>query len=93
MSGIEIDPDIVNLYYEMKLRSAHKYATFKIENKKRTVIDILGDPAKTESKEDDEILFDELKSTLTSEPRYILYDFGFTNSRGEKVHKLAFIFW
>ena len=93
MSGIEVEPDCTALYNDMKLRSIHKYATFKIENKKRIVIDILGDPAKTESKEDDEILFDQLKSTLTLEPRYILYEFGFTNSRGKQVQKLAFIFW
>ena len=93
MSGIEVEPGCATLFNEMKLRSIHKYATFKIENKKRIVIDIRGDPANTESKEDDEILFDELKSTLTLEPRYILYDFGFTTNKGRKVNKLAFIFW
>ena len=77
----------------MKLRSTHKYATFKIENKKKIVVDILGDKAVTESKEDDEILFDELKSRLTLEPRYILYDFGFTTNKGRKVNILALIFW
>ena len=93
MSGIEVEPAITSLYNEMKLRSTHKYATFKIENKKKIVVDILGDKAVTESKEDDEILFDELKSTLTLEPRYILYDFGFTTNKGRKLNKLAYIFW
>ena len=93
MSGIEVEPAITSLYNEMKLRSTHKYATFKIENKKKIVVDILGDKAVTESKEDDEILFDELKSRLTLEPRYILYDFGFTTNKGRKVNILALIFW
>ena len=93
MSGNEVEYECTALFNEMKLRSTHKYATFKIVNKKKTVIDVLGDPADTESKEEDEVKFDELKSTLTLEPRYILYDFGFTNKEGRKVNKLALIFW
>ena len=77
----------------MKCRSTHKYVTFKIIDEKEIVVDIRGDPADTESKEDDEVIFDELKSTLTLEPRYILYDFGFFNKEGRKLNKVAFIFW
>ena len=93
MSGVEVDEECKSLFDDMKLRSTHKYATFKILKKKEIVVDILGDPAVTETKEDDEVIFDQLKSTLTLEPRYILYDFGFTTSRGKMVKKLAFIFW
>ena len=93
MSGIEVDPDIVTLFNEMKLRSTHKYATFKIVNKKRVEIDVQGEPAKTEDKESDKEKFVELKALLTKEPRYILYDFGFTNKEGRIIKKLAFIFW
>ncbi len=93
MSGIEVDDEIPSLFNEMKLRSTHKWATFKIENKKKVVVDVLGDPCKTEDKEADKIQFDELKGKLTKEPRYILYDFGFTNSEGRKIGKLGFIFW
>lgn len=93
MSGIQVDDDVRPLFNDMKLRHSNKYATFKIEDKKTIVIDIRGDPADTESKEDDEAIFDDLKSTLTLEPRYILYDFGFTNKDGKKIKKLAFIFW
>ena len=77
----------------MKLRSTHKWATFKIENKKKVVEDEKGDPCKTESKEEDKTCFDELGEKLGKEPRYILYDFGFTNKEGRKINKLAFIFW
>lgn len=77
----------------MKLRSTNKYATFKIVNKKKVEIDARGEPAKTEDKDDDKTKFAELRALLTNEPRYILYDFGFTNKEGRKINKLAFIFW
>lgn len=93
MSGIEVDPEIVTLFNDMKLRSVNKYATFKIVNKKRVEIDVKGDPAKTEDKEEDKTQFGTLAAILTNEPRYILYDFGFTNKEGRKINKLAFIFW
>lgn len=93
MSGIEVDADVTTLFNEMKLRSIHKYATFKIENKKKVITDVKGDPNATEDKDADKASFDELKGTLTKEPRYILYDFGFTNKEGRKINKIAFIFW
>ena len=93
LSGIEIDSEIPTLFNEMKLRSTHKYATFKIEAKKKVTIDVTGDPKATDTKEKDKESFEELKSHLTNEPRYILYDFGFTNKEGRLINKLAFIFW
>ena len=93
MSGIEIDSEITEKFNDMKLRSTNKWATFKIEKKKKIVLDKIADPNKTEDKEADKACFEELKTKLTSEPRYILYDFGFTNKEGRKINKLAFIFW
>ena len=93
MSGIEVDSEIPTLFNEMKLRSIHKYATFKIENKKKVVVDNLADPCKTENKDDDKVQFNALGETLLKEPRYVLYDFGFTNKEGRIINKLAFIFW
>ena len=93
MSGVEVDEEVVSLFNDIKLRSIHKYATFKIENKKSIKPDILGDPQKTEAKDDDKTRFEALKEQLGKEPRYILYDFGFTNKEGRIIHKLAFIFW
>ena len=93
MSGIEVDEQIPALFNEMKLRSTHKYITFKVEKKKKVIIDVLGDPEKTENREADKQSFDELKATLQNEPRYILYDFGFTNKEQRKINKIAFIFW
>ena len=87
--------EVGTLFNEMKLRSTNKYAFFKIENKKKVVVDELGDPCATETKEDDKKQFDAMKEKVTAsnEPRYILYDFGFTNKDGRIIKKIAFIFW
>ena len=93
MSGIQVDAEINGLFNDMKLRSTHKFAFFKIEVKKKIVVDVCGDPCLTEAKEEDEAQFNKMKEQLSKEPRYILYDFGFTNKDGRKINKLAFIFW
>ena len=93
MSGIEVDPAVTMLFNAIKLRSAHKWATFKIENKKKVILEEQGEPKETTDFESDKACFEELKAQLTSEPRYILYDFGFTNKEGRVIKKLAFVFW
>lgn len=93
MSGIEVDDEIATLFNDMKLRSTNKYAIFKIENKKKIVIDYKADPNPTEDAEKDKECFDDLIKRLTNEPRYILYDFGFTSKEGRKIKKLGFLFW
>ena len=93
MSGIETDPDVTTEFNEMKLRQTHKFMTFKIEKKKKIVVDQKGEPLKTESKEEDKEAFKVMTALLEKEPRYILYDFGFTNKEGRKIGKIAFIFW
>ena len=93
MSGIEVNADVLSIFNDMKLRQIHKYATFKIVGKKTVQVDSKGEPEKTEDKDADKRRFDELKGLLGKEPRYILYDFGFTNSEGRIIQKLAFIFW
>ena len=93
MSGIQVDAEINGLFYDTKLRSTHKFAFFKIEGKKKIIVDVRGDPCITEAKEEDEAQFNKMKEQLSKEPRYILYDFGFMMKDGRKVNKLAFIFW
>ena len=58
-------------------------------------VDAKSEPKKTEDGEKDKESFDELKDKLVAlnEPRYVLYDFGFTAKGGRKLTKLAFIFW
>ena len=94
MSGIEIDGDIPTLFNDMKLKSTHKYALFKIEGKKKIVLDECGDPKSTGSREEDKACFVEMMAKLTNEPRYILYDFDFPMKKdGRTLKKLGFIFW
>lgn len=93
MSGIDIDPDVATLFNDMKLRAIHKWATFKIKNKKEVVIDQTGEPDKTDDRDNDKKCFHEMVKSLTDEPRFILYDFGFTNKEGRVIKKLAFLFW
>ncbi len=93
MSGIEIDDEIPSLFNDIKLGHTHKWATFKIENKKKIIVDELGDACTTEDRAADKVCFDVMKSYLSKEPRYVLYDFGFTIKDGRKLNKLAFIFW
>lgn len=94
MSGIEIDSEIPSLFNDIKLRSTNKWVSFEIQNKKKIVVSEKGEKAVTEDKEDDRVQFEQLKGKLDpAHPRYILYDFGFTNKEGRKIKKIAFIFW
>lgn len=93
MSGIVVEQEVTDLFNEVKLRHTHKWVLFKIEGKKKVIIDEKGDAKSTDDKVADKECFDELKAKLTQEPRYILYDFGFKNKEGRQIEKLAFIFW
>lgn len=95
MSGIAIDEEVTSLYNDVKMHKKHKYVTFCIEKEKKVIVDAKVDPKKTEDKEEDKACFEDLKQTLVdlNEPRYVLYDFGFTAKGGRKLTKLAFIFW
>lgn len=93
MSGIEIDPAITKLYNDIKIGHTNKWATFKIENKKKIVIDQTGEPNPTTTKEEDKESFLEFIKQIGEEPRYAVYDFRFTSSEGRLLEKLAFLFW
>lgn len=92
-SGIPISTETVQVFNSMKLKSTHKYALFKIEDRKEVQVEVVGDKVFTDTTEQDKQEFGKLKALLTKEPRYILYDFGFTNKENRKITKLAFIFW
>ncbi len=93
MSGVEVDPEINTLFNDIKTRKTNKWATFKIENKKKITVAEVGEKCTTDNKDDDKVQFDIMKAALGKEPQYILYDFGFTLKDGRKINKLAFIFW
>ena len=90
-TGIEIDPEVVALFNDIKSKHTYKYAAFKIVNNKIVVDkELFSDPKLTETKEDKEF-YDELvtKLKLIEEPRYIVYDLGLKNEEDQ----LALIFW
>eukprot|EP00731_Ephydatia_muelleri_P027838 Em0019g711a len=94
MSGIEVDPSVVSLFNDMKIRHSHKFAVFRIEKKKTIVLDFAADADETTDREGDKKRFQEASALLkTAEPRYVLYDFRFTTKEGRLMNKLAFIFW
>lgn len=95
MSGITADDNVKLLYNDVKMKSTHKWVTFKItDDKKSIVVDKVGEPKDTETKEEDGCCFDEVKDMMVvEEPRYIIYDFGFTIKGGRKIKKIALIFW
>lgn len=95
MSGIAIDEEVTSLYNDVKMKQTNKYVTFRIEKEKRVVVDEKAEQCKTEERDEDSKQFEELKTKLVelNEPRYVLYDFGFTAKGGRKLSKLAFIFW
>ncbi|XP_038050943.1 cofilin-like isoform X2 [Patiria miniata] len=90
MSGMEVDEEVSTIYNDMKLRKTLKWITFKLENKKKIIKDQSAEPNDNYG---DKTQFDEMKAKLTSEPRYILYDFKFDSKEGRKINKIAFIFW
>ena len=97
-SGIQVDPQVGEIYNEVKMRrKLYKYLIFNIKNKESIELFDQGETlAKaTESREDCSVHFEQLKAQLISckEPRYVLYDFGFTMKDGRKCEKIAFIFW
>ena len=92
-SGVTVDPEAITVYEYMKMYHTNKFATFKIENKEKVVVDIKGDQKLTKTKEEDKACFQGMMNHCQSEPRYIVYELGFTSSTGEKIEKLAFIVW
>ena len=95
MSGIAIDEEVTTLYNDVKMKQTNKYVTFRIEKDKMVIVDEKGDACKTDDRDVDKEQFELLKAKLIdlNEPRYVLYDFGFTAKGGRKLTKLAFIFW
>ena len=94
-SAVKVHQSVVDIFNAVKLRNEHKYVLFKIsDDEKQIVIDYAAGKHKTSTEEEDKQFFDEMRAKLTeAEPRYILYDFGFTAKNGRKLEKLVFAFW
>lgn len=94
-----IDDSVESMYKNITSRKpgAPKYAAFKVlQDPVRVVIDeaLVGSPAQTTTREEDKEYFYKMIRFLTdTEPRFILYAFGFTGADGTKVDAIALIAW
>merc|ERR1712130_1041195 len=85
-SGVTVDEDIPSKFSDFKLQKAPlRYYVYKIENKKKVVIDKSGERAKTYD--------DFCKNLPETEPRYGLIDLEFQTNDGRPTSKLVFISW
>jgi cofilin len=94
-SGVKTDPEIPTRYDSLKLRSEKAFMCCMIKDKTLiTFDDQIEAPASTQSGEENEAVFNDLKAKLVDkEPRYIVFDFRFPSAEGKKIEKLAFVFW
>ena len=85
-SGVTVDEDIPSKFSDFKLQKAPlRYYVYKIENKKKVVIDKSGERAKTYD--------DFCKDLPENEARYGLIDLEFQTNDGRPTSKLVFIAW
>ena len=90
-SGITVDPEAVASYEYLKKNRSSKFITFKIENRRKIVVDIQSEAGSAET-EEDKVWFQKMMTHCQSEPRYIVYDFTFSVRSGIRS-TLGFIFW
>ena len=93
-SGVGVDQNVIDVFNDTKLKKRHAYVVMKIKDKKKIVVDRLGDklPQNCTEARNEEI-FNEMKKKFGNEPRYILFDFCFTRANQSVAQKLAFITW
>merc|ERR1711920_442875 len=79
------DDSCVDKYNEIKMKKNKRFITFKIEDKKKIVVDTEGEREKT---------WDDFCSQLPDdEPRYALVDVDYTSEDGRPQDKLTFVMW
>ncbi|RMX43856.1 hypothetical protein pdam_00017849 [Pocillopora damicornis] len=93
-SGVEVDQAVMDAYNDIKLKKRHAYVVMMIKDKKKIVVETLGDKLPqncSESRNED--IFNSMKKSFGNEPRYILFDFCFTRPNHSTAQKLALISW
>ncbi|XP_033624600.1 cofilin-like [Asterias rubens] len=89
MSGVEVGPDVSATCNDMMLTNNYKWVTFKIENS----VVVLDKTSAPRGIEDDEAQFNEMKNALTSQPRYVFFDFYITSNTGHEIRKVVLVLW
>ncbi|XP_066025694.1 cofilin/actin-depolymerizing factor homolog [Pocillopora verrucosa] len=93
-SGVEVDQAVMDAFNDIKLKKRHAYVVMMIKDKKKIVVETLGDKLPlncSESRNED--IFNSMKKSFGNEPRYILFDFCFTRPNHTTAQKLALISW
>ncbi|XP_020607097.1 cofilin-like [Orbicella faveolata] len=93
-SGVGVDQNVIDAFNDTKLKKRHAYVVMKIRDKKKIVVDRLGDKLPqncTQSRNED--IFNDMKRKFGNEPRYILFDFCYTRPNQSVAQKLVFISW
>ncbi|CAK0782710.1 hypothetical protein CVIRNUC_005905 [Coccomyxa viridis] len=86
MSGISVSDDAVNMFYFLKAKSTYRWATWMINSAGSQVV--IADVGDKESS------YEDFLSVLpSSDCRYGVYDYQFTNSEGCIFNKLVFYSW
>ena len=85
-SGIAVKDDCVNVFNELKLKSTHRYITYKIgDDLKEIVVDQIGPRSAT---------WDDFRNALPrDEPRYGVFDLEFSLGDSGDRHKLVLVSW
>lgn len=86
MSGIAVTEDAVNLFYLMRLKATYKWALWQVDDSGQSVvIAAVGDKQSGWA--------DFLAALPDADCRYGVFDFDFTTSDGQKLHKMIFLNW
>ncbi|XP_031251576.1 actin-depolymerizing factor [Pistacia vera] len=85
-SGMGVSDHSKKTYMELQRKKAHRYVTFKIDEKKKEVlVDKTGGPAET---------YDDFTASLPeNDCRYAVYDYDFVTSDNCQKSKIFFIAW
>ncbi|PFX32789.1 Cofilin/actin-depolymerizing factor-like [Stylophora pistillata] len=93
-SGVVVDQTVIEAFNDIKLKKRHAYVVMMIKDKKKIVVESLGDKLPLNcSQSRNEDIFKGMKKAFGNEPRYILFDFCFTRPNQTTAQKLAFISW
>ena len=82
---LEATAEVVDAYNQMKMKRAHRWIIFKVEDDKRIVVDSVGEPTST--------FADFVEKIPKSEPRYATYDLLVTHKDGRKESKILLILY
>ncbi|KAK3946308.1 cofilin [Diplogelasinospora grovesii] len=97
-SGVQVDPDCISDFNDLKLSKKYKYIVYKLSDDNKTiVVEDKGSPSDDYDSFRDKLINATTKSksgAVGKGPRYAVYDFDYQLSGGEGSRsKITFIAW